>query len=45
MLLVQQVWIEENLPVQMVQGVLVMLHKGAGKSKEDLLALDCMLLL
>jgi hypothetical protein len=34
--IVQQIWAEESLPAQMVQGALVMLHKGGGKSKEDL---------
>ena len=34
--IIQQIWIEENAPAEMVQGILVMLHKGNGKSKEDL---------
>ena len=32
--IIQQIWIEENAPTEVVQGILVMLHKGGGKSKK-----------
>ena len=43
--IIQQIWAEESLPAQMVQGALVMLHKGGGKSKEDLKAYRPVILL
>ena len=43
--IIQKIWAEESLPAQMVQGALVMLHKGGGKSKEDLKAYRPVILL
>eukprot|EP01043_Picozoa_sp_COSAG02_P035311 COSAG02_NODE_2520_length_8610_cov_4.542474_7_plen_176_part_00 len=33
--IIQQIWIEEHLPPEMVQGALIMLFKGGGKKKDD----------